>query len=88
MTATVVNISLPQELLEEVDLLAQREKRTRSELFREAVRRYLEDKARLALSWEMGDRRAFATLADPPLKRLWDNDKDAVYDDWVPPGKA
>jgi len=43
-TSKLVTISLLPELLEEADKLAKAEKRTRSELFREAIRRYIEDK--------------------------------------------
>lgn len=43
-TSKLVTISLLPELLEEVERLAKEEKRTRSEFFREAVRRYIEDK--------------------------------------------
>ena len=86
MASKVINISLPEELLQEVDRLACWEKRTRSELFREAVRRYLEGKRRLELtaSWREADRRGLAALADPALARIWDNEKDAVYDKWEP----
>jgi len=84
MASKVVNISLPEELLEEVDRLARREKRSRSELFREAVRRYIEEKMKLTLAWEQTDRQSFAALADSALRRIWDNEIDAVYDDWKP----
>jgi metal-responsive CopG/Arc/MetJ family transcriptional regulator len=40
----LVTISLLPELLEEAEKLAKAEKRTRSEFFREAIRRYIEDK--------------------------------------------
>jgi len=43
-TSQLVTISLLPELLEEADKLAKAEKRTRCELFREAIRRYIEDK--------------------------------------------
>jgi metal-responsive CopG/Arc/MetJ family transcriptional regulator len=43
-TSKLVTISLLPELLEEVEKLAKEEKRTRSEFFREAIRRYIEDK--------------------------------------------
>lgn len=43
-TSKLVTISLLPELLEEVERLAKEEKRTRSEFFREAIRRYIEDK--------------------------------------------
>ena len=40
----LVTISLLPELLEEAEKLAKAERRTRSEFFREAIRRYIEDK--------------------------------------------
>ena len=43
-TSKLVTISLLPELLDEVERLAKEEKRTRSEFFREAIRRYIEDK--------------------------------------------
>lgn len=89
MAAKVINISLPKELLEEVDRLAQQEKRSRSELFREAARRYLEAKVQ-AMSWGSADRRGFASLSASALSRIWDNDRDAIYDGCRPQrhGKA
>jgi CopG family transcriptional regulator/antitoxin EndoAI len=44
MSAKVINISLPEELLGEIDEFARSEKRTRSELFREAARQYIESR--------------------------------------------
>jgi len=43
-TSKLVTISLLPELLEEAEKLAKAERRTRSEFFREAIRRYIEDK--------------------------------------------
>jgi len=43
-TSKLVTISLLPELLEEAERLAREEKRSRSEFFREAIRRYIEDK--------------------------------------------
>jgi metal-responsive CopG/Arc/MetJ family transcriptional regulator len=43
-TSKLVTISMLPELLEEAERLAKEEKRTRSEFFREAIRRYIEDK--------------------------------------------
>ena len=40
-TTKVTSLSLPPKLLREAELLARREGRTRSELLREALRRYL-----------------------------------------------
>ena len=42
-TTTTVTISLPPEMAEKVEELMKKEKRTRSELFREALRRYFEE---------------------------------------------
>jgi Arc/MetJ-type ribon-helix-helix transcriptional regulator len=80
MASMVINISLPEELLQDVDQLARLEKRSRSELFREAVRRYLQQ---AALGWSRADRRAFAELSSSSLDRIWDNAVDAgLWDDW------
>jgi len=43
-TSKLVTISLLPELLEEAEKLAKAEKRSRSEFFREAIRRYIEEK--------------------------------------------
>jgi metal-responsive CopG/Arc/MetJ family transcriptional regulator len=43
-TTKLITISLFPELLEEAEKLAKEEKRTRSEFFREAIRRYIEEK--------------------------------------------
>lgn len=45
MAARIINMTIPEELLRKVDEAAKAEGRTRSELFREAVRRrYLEER--------------------------------------------
>lgn len=41
MKTKIINISLPDSLLSDADNLAQKEYRTRSELFREALRIYI-----------------------------------------------
>ena len=43
MGSKIVNISLPESLLSLIDAVADEESRTRSEFFREAARRYIED---------------------------------------------
>ncbi len=53
-TAKTVSITLPPELLEKVQAVARAEHRTMSELFREALRRYL----------------SAGTLADPEWQSL------------------
>lgn len=42
MPAKMISVSLPAEMLPEIDSAARREHRSRSELIREALRRYLE----------------------------------------------
>ena len=42
-TTTIVTISLPSEMAKKAEELMKKEKRTRSELFREALRRYFEE---------------------------------------------
>lgn len=46
MDAQIVNISLPAKLLQLVDKVAEKEARSRSELFREAIRSYVLRKAK------------------------------------------
>jgi metal-responsive CopG/Arc/MetJ family transcriptional regulator len=48
MAVSTVNISFQEDLLEQIDKIAQNEARTRSELIREAARIYIERKKR----WE------------------------------------
>ncbi|MBI5195463.1 MAG: ribbon-helix-helix protein, CopG family [Nitrospirae bacterium] len=43
-TTKVMTLSIPPEMLKEVDKLTKEEKRTKSELFREALRKYINDK--------------------------------------------
>ena len=42
-TTQVISISIPPEMTNQIDRLAKSESRTRSELLREALRRYLEE---------------------------------------------
>lgn len=48
MNTQTLNIALPKELVKKVDELAQKEYRNRSELIRQALRVYLEEKS----GWE------------------------------------
>ncbi len=43
-TTKVMTLSLPPEMVEEVERLTKDEKRTKSELFREALRKYINDR--------------------------------------------
>jgi metal-responsive CopG/Arc/MetJ family transcriptional regulator len=44
MSAKVINISLPEDLLREIDEAARSDSRTRSEFLREAARTYMENR--------------------------------------------
>lgn len=44
MNTQTLNIALPEDLVKKVDLVAKKEYRNRSELIREALRVYLDDK--------------------------------------------
>lgn len=44
-TSEVISITLPPKMLREAERLAKKEGRTRSELFREALRRYLAEQS-------------------------------------------
>ena len=44
MNTQTLNIALPEDLVKRVDQLAKKEYRNRSELIREALRKYIEDK--------------------------------------------
>ena len=48
MNTQTLNISLPRDLVKKVDHLAKKEYRNRSELIRQALRKYLEEK----IEWE------------------------------------
>ena len=56
-TTKILSLSLPPELLREAEILAKREGRTKSELLREALRRYIEEQEWLSLQ-RYGARRA------------------------------
>lgn len=43
-TTKIVSLSIPRELLRQVERVAKEEGRTKSELFREALRRYVEER--------------------------------------------
>ena len=54
MQTQTFNISMPQELVQEIDKVAAREYRNRSELIREAVKQYVEKKSRWEKVFAMG----------------------------------
>ncbi len=58
MKSSIINLSLPSELLTKVDRQAEQEDRNRSELLREAVRIYLERKSRWESIFSYGDKQS------------------------------
>lgn len=60
MNTVTINVSLPKDLLKKVDRLAQQESRTRSELLRESLRRYLLEMAEWEDIFAYGGKRAKA----------------------------
>ena len=75
MGAKVINISLPDDLLREVDDYAREEHRTRSELFREAVRQYIESRRWRRLR-ESGSRTGLELgLSEEDIKRIIGEDR-------------
>jgi metal-responsive CopG/Arc/MetJ family transcriptional regulator len=55
MAVSTVNISFQEELLEQIDKIAQNEARTRSELIREAARIYIERKMKWKSIFSYGE---------------------------------
>ena len=55
IVATTVNISFQENLLADIDRLAKKERRSRSELLREAARLYIERKNRWNKIFAMGE---------------------------------
>lgn len=52
MQTQMINFSIPKQLLETVDVLAEEEMKSRSEFLRDAIRNYLEKKLTLKQRWE------------------------------------
>ena len=74
MSISTVNISFKDDLLEEIDQIARRESRSRSELIREAARLYIDRKKR----WE----RIFAFSGKQAKKlKLTEKDVEAAIRD-------
>jgi predicted transcriptional regulator len=58
MAISTVNISFKEDLLEEIDRVARRESRSRSELIREAARSYIDRKKRWERIFVFGNKQA------------------------------
>lgn len=58
MATQTINISIPKKLLDEADRVAKMESRTRSELVRQSLRNYIEERIRWARIFELGAKTA------------------------------
>lgn len=65
MSVTTVNISFQKELLADIDRVAKKEARSRSELLREATRMYLERKKRWDHIFSFGQKQAVQQKLTP-----------------------
>ena len=65
MSTTTVNIAFQENLLHDIDRVAQSESRSRSELLREAARAYIQRKRRWADVFNIGRRIAKAKCLSP-----------------------
>ena len=67
----VVNISMPEEFFRQVEKLAKEENRTRSELYREALRQYVETRRWQKLQRETAERaRRLSITSEEDVERI------------------
>jgi CopG family transcriptional regulator/antitoxin EndoAI len=69
-TTRILSLSLPPELVAEAERVAKREGRTRSELFREALRRYVQEQRWQRLQRYGGSRARRQGLTEADVARL------------------
>ncbi|MEK7308332.1 MAG: ribbon-helix-helix protein, CopG family [Nitrospirota bacterium] len=70
-TTKVMTLSLPPEMVKEVDKLTKEEKRTKSELFREALRKYISDKRwKQIRQWGMKTSRELSISTEEDVNEL------------------
>ncbi|MBI1779560.1 MAG: ribbon-helix-helix protein, CopG family [Proteobacteria bacterium] len=68
-TTKIVSLSLPPDMLREAELVAKQEGRTKSELFREAFRRYVEERRWRGLQHYGASRARKAGLTEAGVER-------------------
>lgn len=75
MNTITINLSLPKTLLEQADSFARQESRTRSELFREALRAYLSEMTDWEKIYAYGRKtaRKFGIKSEEDVYRIIDN---------------
>lgn len=67
----VVNISMPEEFFKQAEKLAKEEGRTRSELYREAIRQYIETRRWQKLQRETAERaRKLGITSEEDVERI------------------
>jgi CopG family transcriptional regulator/antitoxin EndoAI len=69
-TSKILSLSLPPELAREAARIAKREGRTRSELFREALRRYIQEQRWTDLRRYGAQRARNLGVREPDVQRL------------------
>jgi CopG family transcriptional regulator / antitoxin EndoAI len=68
-TTRILSLSLPPELVREAERIAKQEGRTKSALFREALRRYVEERRWLALQRYGRGRARKLGMTEPDVNR-------------------
>lgn len=67
----VVNVSMPEEFFKQAEKLAKEENRTRSELYREAIRQYIETRRWQKLQRESAERaRKLGITSEEDVERI------------------
>lgn len=67
----VVNVSMPEEFFKQAEKLAKEENRTRSELYREAIRQYIETRRWQKLQRESAERaRKLGITSEEDVERV------------------
>jgi CopG family transcriptional regulator/antitoxin EndoAI len=69
-TSKTLSLSLPSELAREAERIAKREGRTRSEIFREALRRYIQEQRWTDLRLYGGQQARKLGIREPDVQRL------------------
>jgi CopG family transcriptional regulator/antitoxin EndoAI len=70
-TTKVMTLSLPPDMAKEIEQLLKDENRTRSELFREALRRYINDRRWLRIrQWGLSTSRRFRISTEEEVNTL------------------
>ena len=70
-TSKIMTLSLPPEMVKEVERIVKKENRTKSELFREALRKYIDDKRWLKIrKWGLKTSRELGVSTEEDVDKL------------------